>query len=215
MARQARYAAGAAAAKAEKEAAAARLHGGGRAAGGGGGVQLTRAVSDSHYPRGPLLILWGSQTGTAESFGKVLAEEARQRGFDARSLDLEEYAPERLAEEDEAPVVFLMATHGEGEPTDNAVPFYKFVEGERMGTNLKSLRFAAFALGNRQYQHFCAMGKWVDAKVSALGAERICPLGLGDDDDDLDGDFERWRETLWAPPPSASPSPPPPSVSPS
>ena len=35
-------------------------------------------------------------------------------------------------------------------------------------------------------------------KVSALGAERICPLGLGDDDDDLDGDFERWRETLWA-----------------
>ena len=69
-ARQARYAAGAAAAKAEKEeAAAARLHGGGRAAGGGGGVQLTRAVSDSHYPRGPLLILWGSQTGTAASFG--------------------------------------------------------------------------------------------------------------------------------------------------
>ena len=36
-----------------------------------------------------------------------------------------------------------------------------------MGTNLKSLRFAAFALGNKQYQHYCAMGKWVDAKVSA------------------------------------------------
>ena len=43
-----------------------------------------------------------------------------------------------------------------------------------MGTNLKSLRFAAFALGNSQYQYFCEMGKWVDRKVSALGAERIC-----------------------------------------
>ena len=26
------------------------------------------------------------------------------------------------------------------------------------------------------------MGKWVDAKVSALGAERICELGLGDEE---------------------------------
>ena len=37
-----------------------------------------------------------------------------------------------------------------------------------MGTNLKSLRFAAFALGNKQYQHFCAMGRWIDAKATAL-----------------------------------------------
>ena len=48
------------------------------------------------------------------------------------------------------------------------------------------------------YQHFCAMGRWVDTKLAALGAERICAVGLGDDDDDLDGDFEAWREVLWA-----------------
>ena len=64
------------------------------------------------FPNGPLVILWGSQTGTAEGFGKTLAREARQRGFKARSIDLEDYEPDELAEE-EAPVVFLMATHGE------------------------------------------------------------------------------------------------------
>merc|ERR1719502_2436375 len=122
--------------------------------------------------------------------------EARRRGFDARSLDIESYAPERLAEEDEAPVLFLMATHGEGEPTDNAMSFYKYFEDERCD-NLKSLRFAAFALGNKQYEHFCAMGKWVDRKCASLGATRIYELGLGDDDDDLEGDFERWCEGLW------------------
>ena len=195
--RAAKYAATAPAAKAAAVAAAA----GGAptpVASSGGGVSLVKSVTNAAYPNGPMRILWGSQTGTAESFGKILRDEARQRGFDARSVDLEEYNAAQLAEEDEAPVIFLMATHGEGEPTDNAVAFYKYIENEQMGTNLKAVRFAAFALGNKQYQHFCAMGKWVDAKVSALGGMRICPLGLGDDDDDLEGDFEKWRETLWA-----------------
>jgi NADPH-ferrihemoprotein reductase len=210
-----------AAAKAENEAKAAGKAADGGSTNGMGGVALSKPLASKDFPTGPMLILWGSQTGTAERFGKLLMNEARQRGFDARSVDLEEYEPEQLAEEDEvpehdrtsppprsqtwlpiliwqAPVVFLMATHGEGEPTDNAVPFYKFIEAEQMGTNLKAVRFAAFALGNKLYQHFGAMGEWVDAKLSALGAERICALGLGDDDDDLEGDFEAWRETLWA-----------------
>ena len=190
---------GAAAAKTEAAAAAesnsvAAVAAQQRAA--GGGVSLSKPVGGA-FPRGPLLILWGSQTGTAEGFGNMLAREARQRGFDARSVDLEAYAPEKLADEDEAPVVFLMATHGEGEPTDNAAAFYKFLEDERCD-NLKSVRFAAFALGNKQYEHFGAMGNWVDRKLAALGATRLYPLAIGDDDDDLEGDFETWRDGLWA-----------------
>ena len=66
------------------------------------------------------------------------------------------------SEEDEAPVIFLMATNGEGEPTDNAMAFYKYFEDGHC-SNLKAVKFAVFALGNRQYEHFCAMGKWADA----------------------------------------------------
>ena len=71
-----------------------------------------KVVKADDFPNGPLIILWGSQTGTAEGFGATLAREARQRGFKASSVDLEDYKPDELAEE-EAPVVFLMATHGE------------------------------------------------------------------------------------------------------
>ena len=77
------------------------------------------------HPNGPLLILWGSQTGTAEDFASTLAREARQGGYHARSVDLEDYEMEDLAWE-EGPVLFLMATHGEGDPTDNAVSFYEW-----------------------------------------------------------------------------------------
>ena len=63
-------------------AAGGRVH----AAGGNasGGVSLTKAV-DSDYPNGKLIIMWGSQTGTAEGFGNTLMREARQRGYDAKS----------------------------------------------------------------------------------------------------------------------------------
>lgn len=84
------------------------------------------AAAEDAYPRGPLVILWGSQTGTAESFGNVLMREAKQHGFKARSVDLEDYDPYDLKDET-APVVFLMATHGEGEPTDNAVAFFEYM----------------------------------------------------------------------------------------
>ena len=70
------------------------------------------AAAARPLPNGPLTILWGSQTGTAERFGDMLMREARQRGYDAKSVDLEEFDTARLAEE-RSPVVFLMATHGE------------------------------------------------------------------------------------------------------
>ena len=39
-----------------------------------------------------------------------------------------------------------------------------------------------FGLGNKTYEHFNAMGKYVDKRLQELGANRIFELGLGDDD---------------------------------
>lgn len=43
-------------------------------------------------------------------------------------------------------------------------------------------RTQVFALGNKTYEHFNAMGKYVDKRLEQLGAQRIFDLGLGDDD---------------------------------
>jgi NADPH-ferrihemoprotein reductase len=148
--------------------------------------------------KGPMTILWGSQTGTAEGFASVLMREARQHGYAARSVDLEELEPDELAET-RGPVVFLMATQGEGDPTDNAVAFYKWAnEPDRAADALAAVSFAAFGLGNRQYEHFNSMGKWVDTRLPQLGATRLLELGLGDDDADIEADFEAWRAALWS-----------------
>ena len=148
--------------------------------------------------RGPMTILWGSQTGTAEGFASILMREARQHGYAARSLDLEELEPGDLGET-QGPVVFLMATHGEGDPTDNSLAFYKWVnDPDRSAADLPGLSYAAFGLGNRQYEHFNSMGKWTDSRLAQLGATRLVEVGLGDDDADIEADFEAWRTSLWA-----------------
>jgi len=39
-----------------------------------------------------------------------------------------------------------------------------------------------FGLGNKTYENYNSMGKFVDRKLEELGAERVFELGLGDDD---------------------------------
>ena len=112
-----------------------------------------------------------------------------------------------------------MATYGEGEPTDNAATFVNFLKMKAgMKTNdaigeekkedgdlddtdalcFKGLHYSVFGLGNTQYEHYNAMGKTVDTGLEKTGAQRILTIGLGDDDNDLDGDFESWKdEKLW------------------
>ena len=143
-----------------------------------------------------MTILFGSQTGTAEGFATTLMREARARGYAARTVDLDGLSQGELSRVDGL-CIFLLATYGEGEPTDNAIAFYRWANNDdRSPDSLAAIQYAAFGLGNTQYKHYNYMGKWVDEKCAALGATRVYELGLGDDDDDLEGDFERWREGL-------------------
>ena len=112
------------------------------------------------YPAGPMSIYFGSQTGTAEGFARTLMEEGKARGFDAKMVDLEDFDPETLPENKLA--VFLVATYGEGEPTDNAANFAAWLKNKDKEIDdnyLAPLKFAVFGLGNRQYEHYNAQGK--------------------------------------------------------
>lgn len=61
---------------------------------------------------------------------------------------------------------------------------------------MQGVTFAIFGLGNKQYEHFCAIGKRVFDAMVALGATPAAERGEGDDDEDIDADFDRWKEKL-------------------
>ncbi len=41
------------------------------------------------------------------------------------------------------------------------------------------------------------MGKITDKKLEEMGGQRIHPLGLGDDDQNIEDDFVQWKEAFW------------------
>jgi NADPH-ferrihemoprotein reductase len=115
-----------------------KLKGSGGAAPGGGkaGKGSTKTVvdveADADGAKPVIRILYGTQTGTAERFSKALGAELRRKYGDSTLVDVtdvENYKGEdRLGKE--RLVLFLMATYGDGEPTDNAADFYSWITAE-------------------------------------------------------------------------------------
>ncbi|KAK7927257.1 NADPH-cytochrome P450 reductase [Apiospora marii] len=153
------------------------------------------------------IIFYGSQTGTAEDYASRLAKEGKSRfGLETMVADLEDYDYDNLDQLPEDKVVFfVLATYGEGEPTDNAVDFYEFITGEDVSFSesadppLGTLKYVTFGLGNNTYEHYNSMVRNVDKALTKLGAHRIGDAGEGDDGaGTMEEDFLAWKEPMWA-----------------
>ncbi|XP_027467134.1 NADPH--cytochrome P450 reductase isoform X1 [Zalophus californianus] len=145
-----------------------------------------------------IIVFYGSQTGTAEEFANRLSKDAHRYGMRGMAADPEEYDLADLGslpDIENSLAVFCMATYGEGDPTDNAQDFYDWLQETDL--DLTGVKYAVFGLGNKTYEHFNAMGKYVDKRLEQLGAQRIFELGMGDDDGNLEEDFLTWREQFW------------------
>ncbi|GAA5836678.1 hypothetical protein JCM11251_002695 [Rhodosporidiobolus azoricus] len=148
------------------------------------------------------VIFYGSQTGTAEDYGTRIAKEIKARyGLSSLVVDPEDFDFENL---DEVPednlVIFVMATYGEGEPTDNAVPFMDFLKEDPQfskGGDLSNLKYIVFGLGNSTYEHFNAIGRILDNRLTELGAHRVGERGEGDDDKNMEEDYLAWKDDVF------------------
>ncbi|KAJ4212996.1 NADPH-cytochrome P450 reductase [Fusarium solani] len=150
------------------------------------------------------VVFYGSQSGNAEDYATRLAQEGKScYGLETMVADLEDYDYDNL---DMFPrnsvAIFVLATYGEGEPTDNAVDFYRCITDATFSDDrsppLGNLRYIIFGLGNSTYEHYNLMGRNVNKMLEGLGAQRIGQAGEGDDGSGtLEEAFLTWKDGMW------------------
>ncbi|VDM40410.1 unnamed protein product [Toxocara canis] len=145
-----------------------------------------------------LLILYGSETGTAQDTAESLWRDAKYRNIPARVLSLEDYQVQILC--DERCVVFVVATSSQGEmPTSIRAAWKKLCLKSLPRDSLSKVHIAVLALGDSSYQKFNFAGKKMFRRLCQLGAIPLVDLALADDQHDLgiDAVLDPFRESLF------------------
>lgn len=151
-------------------------------------------------PSGPpaLLVLYGSQTGSAQDVAQRLTRQARRRRLQVRLSPLDGYNVAELISE--TLVVFVCSTTGQGEPPDNMKNFWRFLFRKSLPAgSLGLLDCAVLGLGDSSYPKFNFVAKKLHKRLQQLGACTLLPAGLADDQHDLGSDavVDPWLGSFW------------------
>lgn len=140
----------------------------------------------------PLLVLYGSNMGSAEAFAHLIGEDGQDRGYKAQVAALDDYAG-KLPREG---VVLIVTSTYNGTPPDNAAKFVAWLQST--SDSQKGVRYAVMGCGNRDWAaSFQAVPKLVDSRLAELGAERLLERGEADARGDFDGQFQKWYKQVW------------------
>ncbi|MFW3527668.1 assimilatory sulfite reductase (NADPH) flavoprotein subunit [Staphylococcus caprae] len=138
-----------------------------------------------------ITILYGSETGNAQGLAEIFEERLSDIGNEVTLKSMDDFKPKDLKKVED--LFIITATHGEGDPPDNAVELHEYIHG-RKAPKLDGVRFSVLALGDQTYEFFCQTGKDFDNRLAELGAERI--YDRVDCDVDYDEDAEKWMANV-------------------
>jgi len=139
-----------------------------------------------------LTVLYGTETGNSRGLAQKVATKGEKLGVQVDVVDLSGYSVEQIAELDH-PFVIIISTWDEGAPPPKCVPFCDALENSSL--SLGGKQYTVLALGDTEYEQFCACGKAVDQQLAALGAVPVMPRT------DLGADFMvsyiGWSKNFW------------------
>jgi sulfite reductase (NADPH) flavoprotein alpha-component len=150
---------------------------------------IADTASASADAQSRLTVLYGSQTGNAKRLAEDLGRRASSAGLAVRVVRADAYPVRELKQERLLYVV--ISTQGDAEPPDDARAWIEFLRSAR-APKLEHLRYAVLGLGDSSYPQFCAMGRQVDERLEALGAQRL--FVAGEADIDLETIAQPWLE---------------------
>lgn len=134
-----------------------------------------------------ILILYASETGTAEGFARKAARQLQN--FRPKVMALDEYTVDTLASE--KLLLVITSTFGNGEVPGNGKKFLQWLKKQPVNS-LNNLNYSVLGIGSTVYEHFCSAGIAVDKALAKAGANAIVPLHKGDEIKGQADTFKQW-----------------------
>merc|ERR1719162_472380 len=166
---------------------------------------LSGAIHHEHtVATKPIVILYGSDTGVTEQLAKKFSGFCLERGMKVKkTCDLDEVSEvEELKDvAQDCICVVMCSTCGHGDFPQNSGLFWSALSAPSVAPGeLKGIQFCSFGMGDRSYHDsFCEASKLIENRMVELGAERILPMGIGDDrdEDKWETGFNKWLPDFW------------------
>ncbi|CAL4868349.1 hypothetical protein MMA231_02655 [Asticcacaulis sp. MM231] len=148
------------------------------------GRKRTTATSD-------YLVLYASQTGQAEEIARNSAKALLAGGRDAQAFSIAQVTVAQL--QAAKTILCVISTTGEGDAPDEGLRFAQSLMQDR--PDLSGQSVAVLALGDRNYDQFCAFGRRVFDWLVVCGGKAQSLIEV----DDLDAAaLKRWDELIHA-----------------
>ncbi len=142
----------------------------------------------------PLLVLYGSNMGTAERIAQELADSARLHGISSEAVPLND----RLGHLPTKGAVIIITSSYNGKPPRNARQFVQWLE-RLDNSSLTGVNYAVFGCGDRNWANtYQDVPRLIDQLLAKKGAIRFSRRGEGDASEDFEKQFEDWKNRMLA-----------------
>jgi sulfite reductase alpha subunit-like flavoprotein len=144
-----------------------------------------------------LLVLYGSQSGKSKDLAERLSKLGQLMELFVSCQCISSYSFDRL--HTMKMVVIVTSTYGHGEPPENAVPLFNWLNESHPPDHLHNTKYSVLKVGSSVYSEPFAFGTFVDNGLKKLGATQLTPAGRIDEikytDDE---DFNQFAFNLFS-----------------
>jgi len=142
----------------------------------------------------PLLVLYGSNMGTAERIAKELADLANLHGIRSEAVPLND----RLGRLPKEGAVIIITSSYNGKPPGNARQFVQWLDQVGPG-ELSGVHYTVFGCGDQNWAStYQDVPRFIDEKLAEKGATRFSLRGEADASGDFEKQLETWKSHMWA-----------------
>ena len=170
------------------------------AAGVGGAAILAKLRAARKYvsPKNhPVVVLYGSQTGTAAEVAKNISAGIEGMGVSSRVMSMNEMGFGNLSKDKTPFVILVCSSTGDGEAPDNATKFYMDVRKKSHPEGmLHGIQFTSLGLGDSNYTRYMHVPRVFKTRFMDLGAKEFHPSAEADEVDGLEDVIDAWIEKM-------------------